>query len=224
VLSAAGIAVDLDPERATRQIEDPDVGWAYVDQSMYCPPLHALVQLREHIVKRPCLTTIESVVPPIRGRGRLHLLTGYVHKAYPHIYLDLARHARYHSALVVRGVEGGVVASLTQPSRAWRLEGSAEDEFRLDPLAAGIEAGDRAVPWPADVADASPDTRAQAAAAAIEAALAGSPGPARESLTYGAAAVVLHLGRAHEPAAAAALARSVLDDGGARRRYERARM
>ena len=61
-------------------------------------------------------------------------MTGYVHKPYPPRYLSLARQAGYHSAMIVRGVEGGVIPSLSQPSKYHRFEGAgADQDVRLDP-------------------------------------------------------------------------------------------
>ena len=117
VLRSAGIGVDLSPEEASKQLADPDIGWAYVDQKTACPALHDLVSLRTKIVKRPCLTTLEVLLGPVRGAQRTHLMTGYVHKPYPPIYTALARASDYASAIIVRGVEGGVIPSLNQPSK-----------------------------------------------------------------------------------------------------------
>ena len=64
------------------------------------------------MVKRSVITTTEVIPQAVRGRLKNHLMTGYVHKPYPPIYATLARHAGYDSALIVRGVEGGVGASL----------------------------------------------------------------------------------------------------------------
>ena len=79
VLRAAGAKVDLDPAGAAKQIGDPDIGWAYVDQRYTNPALHRLRDLRAKIVKRPCLTTLEVVLKPVCGSRAPHLLTGYVH-------------------------------------------------------------------------------------------------------------------------------------------------
>ena len=53
------------------------------------------------------------------------------------------------------------------------------------------------------------------------AALEGLPGPMRESLVYGAAIYLQHLGIFTDPRAAAKKVREVLDSGEARRRLER---
>jgi len=225
VLRAAGVPVDLTPERAAARVADPDTGWAYVDQSVFCPELHALVELRELIVKRPVITTVERLAGPVRARGRTHLAIGYVHAPYPRIYGLLAAHAGFASGLFVRGVEGGVVPSLRQKGHyhAWSGAGAAQP-VEVDPGSLAIEGSSRAPSWPAGL-EMPRDAQAIAerAAAAGGAALGGEPGPAREALVYAAALVLHGLGRAPSLAEAASRARAALDSGAARERFERGR-
>lgn len=219
VLRAAGAPVDLSPAQAAERLADPAVGWAYLDQQHFCPSLHALIELRRLIVKRPVITTVENLLGPVRGRRRTHLITGYVHKPYPRIYALLARQAGFASALIVRGVEGGVIPSLRQAGKAFHYHDlGAEQAVELDPTALGIDQTVRAPPLPAGLADeegVAVDIAAvaRAAAAAGLAALAGQPGPTRDSLVYGAALCLWHLGHCVSPAAAATAVRAVLDSG-----------
>jgi len=228
VLSAAALPVDLTPREAAARLGDPALGWSYVDQAKFCPKLHALAALRSLIVKRPAITTAEVLAGPVRGRLRTHLVTGYVHKPYPRIYALLARHAGFDSALIVRGVEGGVIPSLCQTGKLFRYLARGEEwseEFK--PADLGIDQPVRAAQIPggipleeneAALEGAAPDrTRiAAAAAAAGLAALEGSAGPTRDALVYGAALCLWHLGRADSLQAAAEGARRALDSGKAR--------
>jgi anthranilate phosphoribosyltransferase len=228
VLAAAGQPVDLTPEQAAARLGDARTGWAYVDQKAFCPKLYALTRLRTLIVKRPAITTAEVLAGPVRGRRRTHLVTGYVHKPYPRIYALLARHAGFDSALIVRGVEGGVIPGLTQSGKVFRVLGDAEEvpvEFK--PAELGIEATARAPRIPgageAEEEGAAPlDTAAvaKAAAQAGRAALEGAPGPTRDCLVYGAALCLWHLGRHASREQAAAAVRRVLDRGEARARLD----
>jgi anthranilate phosphoribosyltransferase len=212
VLRAAGAPVDLPPEEAAARLGDPRIGWAYVDQKAFCPKLHALAGLRTLIVKRPAITTAEVLAGPVRGRRRTHLVTGYVHKAYPRVYAMLARHAGFDSALIVRGIEGGVIPSLVQAGKAFRYHAGGEERpVDFKPADLGIE---QAVRAPSLDAGAG----AQAAAEAGMAALGGQPGATRDSLVYGAALCLWHLGRHASLASAADGARSVLDSGAAVKR------
>lgn len=227
VLAAAGAPVDLSPEQAAARLGDPRAGWAYVDQRAFCPKLYALAHLRTLIVKRPAITTAEVLAGPIRGRRRTHLVTGFVHKPYPRIYALLARHAGFDSALIVRGVEGGVIPGLTQTGKVFRVLGEAEEvpvEFK--PAELGIEASVRAPRVPGageDEESAAPlDTAAvaKAAAEAGRAALRGEAGATRDCLVYGAALCLWHLGRHGSLREAADAARRVLDGGEALARLD----
>lgn len=233
VLRAAGADVDADVAAAVARLENPEIGWAYIDQSRFCPALHALIPLRARIVKRPLLTTLEVLAGPLRAR-QTHLVTGYVHKAYPPIYARLARDAGFDSAAIVRGAEGGVVPSLKQPARLFEYHDGGEEALReLDPRDAGIERATRGVPLPElppapqrddhIAAEVDIDALARAAADAGLAALRGDAGPARDSLVYGGAIVLTHLDRGGSLAKAADAVRDALDSGRALARFEAAR-
>jgi anthranilate phosphoribosyltransferase len=230
VLGAAGAPVDLGVEEAAARLADPALGWAYVDQRAFCPPLHGLVDLRSTIVKRQAITTAEVLMRPIQGRRHTHLVTGYVHKPYPRIYALLARHAGYESALLVRGVEGGVVPSLRQTGVCFNYQRMGEEQsFDIDPAAIGIEQPLRSVPLPEDLPQTTRpgddiavavdvQATARAAAEAGMAALAGQTGPTYDSLVFSAALVLWHLGRESSLQAAAGRVRETLDSGRAARR------
>jgi anthranilate phosphoribosyltransferase len=229
VLSAAGLPVDLGPEAAAARLGDPRIGWAYVDQKAFCPKLYALAHLRTLIVKRPAITTAEVLAGPVRGRRKTHLVTGYVHKPYPRIYALLARHAGFDSALIVRGVEGGVIPGLSQTGKVFRVLGGAEEmavEFK--PAELGIEQPVRAPRIPGASDEGEGETPldavavATAAARAGKAALAGAPGPTRDCLVYGAALCLWHLGRHGSLKEAADAVRGVLDGGQALARLHQA--
>ena len=225
VLRAAGLPVDLAPEEAAARLSDPGIGWAYVDQKAFCPKLYALTGLRSLIVKRPAITTAEVLAGPVRGRRQTHLLTGYVHKPYPRIYALLARHAGFDSALIVRGVEGGVIPGLRQPGKVFYYHDRGEEQsMEFVPANLGIDQPVRAPQIPADLAHqagagdevaAAHDTEAvaRAAAEAGMAALAGAPGPTRESLVLGAALCLWHLKRHGTLESAAHAVRGALDSG-----------
>lgn len=225
VLQAAGIDVQLSPQQAAAAVNDPVSGWAYVDQQAFCRKLHDLIGLRRLIVKRPVITTVEVLAAPVRGAGKTHLMTGYVHKPYPPIYAMLARHAGFASAMIVRGVEGGVIPSLQQPSKLFYFHGDGElESMSIDPANIGISQLSRAVPIPehlspptdpSDELAVGTDTHAlaQATASAGMAALAGEAGPAYDSLVYGAALCLYHLKRQPSLPAAADAARHAIISG-----------
>jgi anthranilate phosphoribosyltransferase len=219
VLQAAGAPTDTSPAQAARAVADQAVGWAYVDVEHYLPALHRLATLRELIVKRPLLATLEKLTGPVRGQ-RNHLVVGYVHRGYEALLTTLARGAGYHSALVVKGIEGGVVPSLTASATAVGYTGgpdSPDAPLALDPHELGIAAAERAAPVPETAADAA--AIARAAASAGMAALEGAPGLTRDALIHGASAILARTGFAPSRVAAAARVREALDTGRARARF-----
>lgn len=225
VLKAAGVNVDLTPAEAAKQLEDSAFGWAYVDQSKFAPKLHDLVDFRTRLIKRQVLTTVEVLVKPISAKNKTHLLTGFVHKAYPPIYASLARFSGYDSAMIVRGVEGGVIPSLQQPGKLWSYHDKGEETaVELNPTTLGFNASTRAVPLPKDIPTLEnqgagiikpfdTDVAAQRAAETGLEALKGVKGPAYSSLVYAASITLHHLGKADSIESAADMVRETLDSG-----------
>jgi anthranilate phosphoribosyltransferase len=229
VLEAAGVEVDLSSEEAAARLADPKIGWAYVDQAQYAPGLHDLIELRQRMVKRSVITTVEVLAKPISGRQRTHFVTGYVHKPYPPVYADLARHAGFDSAVIIRGVEGGIIPSLRQAGKYFAYtDGGEEIGYDIEPAMLDIKQDNRAVPIPEDVPQTAKGEGAVSltdislgAKKAAEwglAALGGERGPTYDSLLYSASLVLTHLGRADDISAAGEVLRKVLDSGRAARR------
>ena len=233
VLHAAGVAVDDSPQRVAARLEDPAIGWGYVDQSRFCPKLYALTELRRLMVKRPAITTTEVLAGPIKGKST-HLVTGFVHKPYPRIYALLARHAGYDSALLVRGTEGGIIPSLRQTGKIWHYHQQGDvQEVDFKPEALGINQALRAVPLPEHLPGYRKKTdggasRVDASAIAAEAArvgidaLEGKPGATCDSLVYGATLCLWHLNRHRSLAQAANAVREVLQSGKALKHFNAA--
>lgn len=227
VLTAAGINVDQTSTEIKAAIESPKIGWAYIDQRQFCPPLHQLVALRGLMVKRSVLTTVEVLQRPIIANKRTILMTGYVHKPYPPKYEALARHAGYDGALLVRGVEGGVVPSLQQPAKVFSYFGDdALVEHRIEPAMVAIESDSRAVPLPLGLpetkqvgdsitANHDADVIAAAAAEAGINALKGEPGAVRDSLIYSGAIALTQCAKVKSMIDAADQIRTALDSSAA---------
>jgi len=232
VLRAAGVPVDLSPQQAAERLSDSNVGWAYMDQSQFAPKLYGLMELRSKIVKRPALTTLDVLLGPVRGAHKTHLVTGYVHKPYPRIYSLLARHAKFDSCLLVRGVEGGVTPSLRQAGRCVYYHDMGEEiGLDLDPQELGIDQTVRAAPLPDDLPKSSRPGDEIAIAVDINAmakatadiglrTLQGMLGPVRDGMIYTGALVLFHLKRFDSLAKAAEAVTDVLDSGKARERVK----
>lgn len=228
VLRAAGINVDCDMQQALTNINDPDTAWAYLDQQTVCPTLHNLIPLRTQIVKRPVITTVEVLIGPVRGKKSTTLMTGYVHKPYPPVYTHLARISGFDSAVLVRGVEGGVIPSLKQESKYFEYKGAGDlTEVGIHPDHINIQQDVRAVPLPEldtaktqgdpTAANIDTDQLAEAAAKIGVAALQGEHGPARDSLIYSTAIMLTHMNAEIDTQknlqASAEKVRTVIDSG-----------
>jgi anthranilate phosphoribosyltransferase len=223
VLREAGINVDLTTSQAVERINNSDIGWCYVDQANFCKPLHDLVPLRKRIIKRPVLTTVEVLAKPISGKKSTHLMTGYVHKPYPPVYERLAKLAGFESAVLVRGVEGGVTPALNKPAKYFEYHGLQGELNEIDVLPSdlGIEQVKRCVPIPEhathtdvsgeDIVDV--DALSKASAQAGLEALDGKEGPAKDCLTYSAAIMLQHLGKAKSLKEGAIMVSDVIASG-----------
>ena len=232
VLQAAGVSVELTGEEAGKQISNPEIGWAYVDQRSFCPSLFGLADFRKRIVKRAAISTAEVLTGPVRGRKKTHLLTGYVHNEYPPIYTMLARHSGFDSALLLRGTEGGVTPSLRKRGEFVRYWEQGEDKVvEADPAEIGIEQVNRMVPIPPALLpkkdrEFGPDENnaeiAKLAAKEGLAALEGKNSPTSDALLYSASLTLWHLGRYDSVPDAAFVVREILSSGTTVERFRRA--
>ncbi len=226
ILSAAGKQCNLSISEVKSNLEKGNPGWSYLDQATYCPRLHSLNELRQRIVKRQIITTVEVLAQPIRATGKTHMMSGYVHKAYPPVYANLARHADYDSMVLIRGVEGGVVPSLKQPGRFFSYSAMGEESATdLDPTSAGVTRLTRNVPLPEQLADIEQnnseerlDKLAKEAAKNGLEALQGIRGGTRDSLVY-SGAIMLHFLRQTSLSDAADSIRILLDSGAALEKF-----
>jgi len=214
VNQALGNNTELSIGEAKAQLEDSNKGWAYLDQSCYCAPLHDLVPLRNKIVKRTVVNTVESLVGPIRAK-RTHSILGFVHKPYPPIYASLTARAGFDTSLVIRGVEGGVVPSLRQKGLMISYVGEVEkSRVEIDPKAMGIEQALRAIAFPSNMTTENNKTiLAEHTVTLGRSALAGERGLFYDGLVYATSLILWHLEKFTDLSSAADYVREVLDSG-----------
>lgn len=206
VLEAAGLPVNLSPEQISEQLHNADCGWAYSDQAQATPALFALQHLRKLMIKRPSIATLEKLLMPVMAK-RNHLLIGFVHKAYPPVLDFLARQTGFDSALIVRGLEGGVVPTLREASMNHFLHDGTLHAMPIHPVDFGIHQETRGV-----VASDEMPSAHESAELGREA-LQGKEGPARDVLVLGAAMALLQCHGHDSPQHAADLVREKLDNG-----------
>ena len=231
VLAAAGKNVSLSSPEASNRLDHDDIGWSYIDQKSYIPQLHGLIDLRDKMVKRCCLSTLEVILKPISGAEQTHLLTGFVHKAYPPVYEMLSRAAGFDSLMLVKGVEGGAIPSLSQLSRYFGYLKRGELQLnRLSPKDLNIDQSERAPGIPSQLQPLIETAAYQQtdlikpivehnAAIGLDA-LNSQSGPMLDSLIYGAAIVLFHTKREGSLLAGADAARAAIKSGKALSLFE----
>ncbi|MCJ8328910.1 MAG: hypothetical protein HRT89_19785 [Lentisphaeria bacterium] len=119
--------------------------WSYLDQSIMSPALHALKHVRDLIVKRPCLSTLEKFMSPYSAR-RNHMLVGYVHKDYEDLLIRIAKEYGYDSSLIVHGIEGGVMPTASGKSSCVYDTGSSCTHIDYSLSLLGIDIPERYKP------------------------------------------------------------------------------
>jgi anthranilate phosphoribosyltransferase len=103
-------------------IENEKIGWGYIDQSVYFPALNNLSALREKIVKRPFLATLEKLLQPLRSSNANYIVGGFVHADYKRKLAKLLKNQEsLNAALIVKG-----------------MEGSTQIDFRKKPVAVAV--------------------------------------------------------------------------------------
>ena len=211
---ALGNNIELTLGEVKAQLEDSKKGWSYIDQSIYCELLYKLVALRNNVVKRTVLNTVETLIGPIRAK-RTHAILGFVHKPYPPIYAALATRAGFDTSLSIRGVEGGVVPSLRQKGLMISYVGQVEKaRVEIDPNLMGIHQDLRAISIPKNLAtDKNKKAIAEHTVILGKAALAGERGMFYDGLVYTASLILWHLEKFKDLSNAAEFVRQALNSG-----------
>ncbi len=211
---ALGLNINNSTKQAKARLEDSSIGWSYIDQENYCQGLHNLVPLRNQIIKRSVINTVETLIGPMRGK-KTHSILGYVHKPYPPIYAHLVTASGMDTSLLVRGVEGGVIPSLRQKGLMISYQGSVEqDKVDIDPKLLGIYQDIRAISFPSGL-NVYSDIKALAdyTVKLGKSALSGEKGLFYDGLVLAASLILWHTRKASSLIEAACITRAVLDSG-----------
>ena len=216
VLSLAGIDVDSPVEQVRDRINDLEIAWAYLDQAQATPALFALQALRTRMIKRPSLATLEKMVMPIKALDKTHIQIGFVHKAYPTVLAEMAQAADFSSALIIRGIEGGVLPTLREPANCFQAMSGEAHSCVLNPADFGLSQTTRGV-LPNQNTEV---TAAETLDVGLQA-LSGQSRPAFDSLVYGAAIGLWHCGLHDSQQLAADHVRQVIQSGRAKAYFER---
>lgn len=202
-------------------------GWAYCAQECFSPKLYSLHELRGKIIKRTALTTLERALMPVQGR-KMHLVLGYVHREYPSIYAAIAMHLGYSSALLFKGVEGGLAPALNKPLRfsltvQEAAKGGGAEGASIPPLSSfnvppSITA-DVAACLPAADGELTAASTLEIGQAVLDGERTGAILSARNSLCLAAATILFAHQRADSLEQAVEKVQNCLDNGSARARF-----
>lgn len=215
VLEQAGASTDLLVDRAMDQINDRDIGWAYLDQAQTTPSLYALQDLRTRSIKRPSLATLEKLVMPIKASHKTYLQIGFVHKAYPPVLAWLTHQAGFASTLMIRGIEGGVLPTLREKSNCFTEISAVAQPYPILPTDFGIEQTARGVlPQQSEKVTATETLELGLKA------LSGQSGVALDSLILGAAMALNHFGLQDSAKQAANHVRKTIQSGKAKQHFD----
>jgi len=112
LLRILGAGCDLDMRRAAALVEDPDVGFAYINQREFAPRAFAFAELRSHIKKRPPFATAEKTAVIFRGARQTHVVAGFFHPGYDHKLLVAMNDQAVDIGVAVKGLEGSTNLAL----------------------------------------------------------------------------------------------------------------
>jgi anthranilate phosphoribosyltransferase len=152
---------------------------------------------------------------PIKAQNKNHLSVGFVHKAYPTVLAWLANQAGFDTALVMRGIEGGILPTLRESSKNYRVHGEQVEDLIIDPKAFGIEQTTRGL-----LPKQSESVTAEETLDEGLKALSGQTGTAFDSLVLSAGINLWHVGLHTSQAEAADHVRKVLSNGRANAFFE----
>ena len=205
VLAAAGISVELDPERAGRILDE--TGLVFLFAPSFHPAMKELGTVRRELGIRTIFNALGPLANPagatrqLIGVGRPDL-TGLLADALAALGSERAIVFHSENGLdeLVPGVGAFGVDVENGRTRPWRLEAGAlrQERVELDALAGGD---------------------AMANAAMLTRLLEGEPGPRREAVLLNVAAALLVEGRAGDIAEGFERARAAIDSGEALRRF-----
>lgn len=210
------INIDMSASQAKKRIENDAKSWAYIDQKKCCKNLYKLIPLRNKIIKRTVLNTVETLISPIKAEKN-HIVLGFVHKPYLEVYRILAQKAGFDSSLIIKGVEGGITASLRQQASIFSyFKKIPEKKLEIHPKQIGINRDLRAIAIPKNInIHKNRDELIRYIVDLGKDALSGNKGMFYDSLLYNASLILWHLNKFNDINEAADFTKTILDSGNA---------
>ncbi|UCD11439.1 MAG: hypothetical protein JSU88_12455 [Nitrospinaceae bacterium] len=213
ILAGSYAATPASGERRLTRLQEH--GFGYLNVCHTHPKLESLRALREDIVKRPMLATVEKMLMPVAAQpGGNYLATGYFHKGYEVAMMAIAEAGDFDRVAVGNGMEGTTLYGVHKAAKVFfRQKGAEPREIPLDKEKMFY------AKTASQVAGAYQELKTVPARASIiaelgEAALKGKTGPA-STLIASQAGTLHHLfGLSPSPQAGFERASAVLASGG----------
>ncbi|MFL5729042.1 MAG: hypothetical protein ACJ75J_06085 [Cytophagaceae bacterium] len=125
---------------AKADLENPSVGWTYIDQQIFFPELYSMKTMRKEMVKRPFLATFEKLLQPFQAEGGNYMVTGYTHPHYKDELVAQLRHQQQcRAALVLKGAEGATQLSLSKDTVYVLYDGNETGDGLINPAQYGLQ-------------------------------------------------------------------------------------
>jgi anthranilate phosphoribosyltransferase len=106
MLTALNCRTNLSLQEVAQNLENPNIGFAYISQREYAPQAYSIRDIRAHIGKRPPWSATEKAQQIFSCTGTNHIVIGYYHAGYERPLLNLVWARNFQSALAIKGEEG----------------------------------------------------------------------------------------------------------------------
>lgn len=200
VLEALGVAVELDPAKVKRCVEE--VGMGFCLAARYHPAFRFAAPARREVG----VPTVFNLLGPMANPGRVR--RQLIGVANPSVAERMLASLRLHGSLAAWVVHGQGLDELTTTgsSSVLELRGGEVRTFSVDPVALGL-----APAIPEELVGGTPDVNA----AAVRRVLAGEAGAHRNIVVLNAAAGLVVAGVAADLSVGLEMARHSIDSGAA---------
>ena len=102
-------------------------GFGYLGTEQCHPALEKLRHLREEVIKRTCLSTLEKMLMPLEAEQNF-LATHYFHKGFETSMLEVAKHSPFDTTLIGNGMEGTTLYGVHKKANVFFQSGKEEGQ------------------------------------------------------------------------------------------------
>lgn len=190
-----GVAANQTFEK--RKILIEQFGFGFLGTVQCHSALEGLRHLREEVIKRTCLSTLEKMLIPLQAKENF-LATHYFHKGFETSMLEVAKHSPFDTTLIGNGMEATTLYGVHKKSNVFIQSGKEkEQEKKIDYTIIMNEPTVKQIQSAFTELKAVSSSRAQVAGLG-EAALNGGEGPAASIIGYHAATLCHLVGQASD--------------------------